>query len=123
VEVADFDSKLNAAIREIDRQCTEVDKKIGLAERALGKSDPAKRENRLELLKGMRADIVKVRGSQSELEAFQKSFRTLSKGRKAIVVGPHLPHHDLFLSLAGVQARTGEAVASFNAKIDAFNKL
>jgi hypothetical protein len=123
VEVAKFGNQLKTAIGDIDRQCALVDAKIADAERTLRAPSVPKREERLTLLTTLKDDVAKIRSVQGELETFQKSFLDLSKGQKSIVVGPHLPHDDLFMSLLGVQNRAMAAVADFNAKVDSFNKL
>ncbi len=123
VDVGTFDGQLKTAIGSIDQQCTAVETKIGDTEKKLKPPSVDKREERLALVTGMKDDVAKIRGIQGDLESFQKSFLAISKGKKAITVGPHLPHHDFFMSLNEVQTRAGAAVTSFNGKVDAFNKL
>jgi hypothetical protein len=123
VDVASFDGQLKTAIGSIDHQCTAVESKIGDTEKKLQQPAVDKREARLALVTGMKDDVAKIRGIQGDLESFQKSFLAISKGQKSITVGPHLPHHDFFMSLNEVQTRAGAAVASFNGKVEAFNKL
>ncbi len=123
VDVPAFSTQLRTAITEIDRQCGEVGRKIGEVEGTLKKTNMPKREERLGLIEGMKGDVVKIRASQGELVTFEKSFLGIARGQKTIVVGPHLPHHEFFMSLADVQTRVGASVASFNGKVDAFNRL
>jgi hypothetical protein len=123
VDVPSFTKQLATAIGSMDSQCAAVDAKIGDANQTLKKPALPKREERLTLLAGMRDDVTKIRASRDDLATFQSRFLAVSKGKTSIVVGPHLPHHKLFLSLSGITDETGKAVASFNGKVDVFNKL
>lgn len=123
IDVAQFNGQLRTAIGDIDRQCSQVESKIQEYETKIRSSQVSKREERIGLLEQMRGDVKTIQDTKGDLTSFQKNFESEVKGRKTFVVGPHLPHADLFQTFSGVQDKVNQAVTRFNAKVAAFNAL
>ncbi len=118
VDVPAFDLKLKKVIAEIDAQCALAERKIPEAEKLASAGSSSRDAERGHLLGEMRTEVVKIRGIQSDLETFRRSFLAASKGKSAYLVSPQHPDYPLFESLRGIQDRANSAVAAFNAKAD-----